>query len=146
MSFSKLFSRFLRTFQCCSEISLLFNFQRPNKSAIANSAVLYLAFLRSQVDSLPIIQQSSRNVNSFLKLFLFFWNFFIMLAFFVPIHSVFCLHYTNNSHYIYIIGRLPTIRKIWDKATFIWSPAICAFYREDHINRLFSGLPVYLWP
>ena len=34
MSFSKLFSRFLRTFQCCSEISLLFNFQRPNESAI----------------------------------------------------------------------------------------------------------------
>ena len=75
MSFSKLFSRFLRTFQCNSEISLLFNFQRPNELAIANSAVLYVAVFCPQVDSLPIIQQSFQNVKRFLKSFFAFFNF-----------------------------------------------------------------------
>ena len=69
MSFSKLFSRFLRTFQCNSEISLLFNFQRPNELAFANSAVLYVAVFCPQVDSLPIIQQSFSKVKPFFKSF-----------------------------------------------------------------------------
>ena len=75
MSFSKLFSRFLRTFQCCSEISLLFNFQRPNEFTIVNSAVLYLGIL------LPSSWQPTYYTSILFKCQYFFWIFFIFFHF-----------------------------------------------------------------
>ena len=46
----------------------------------ADSAVVYLAFVRPQLDSLPIIHQSFSKVNTFFEFFSSFFNFFTNLS------------------------------------------------------------------
>jgi len=75
MSFQSSLTRFLRTFQCCSEISLLFNFQRsiPPQVLRQFSALNLTAYLLYNI---------LRKLSSlFLKVFSIFSLFILMLLF-----------------------------------------------------------------
>jgi len=69
MSFQSSLTRFLRTFQCCSEISLLFNFQRsiPPQVLRQFSALNLTAYL--------LYSKQSKMSIAFLKVFSHFFNF-----------------------------------------------------------------------
>ena len=106
--FQSFLTRFLRTFQCNSEISLLFNFQRPNRSVIADPLILLcflLAVFCPQVDSLPIIHQTSTIVKPFLKVFLRFFRFFRNKQVRAPKKQFYC---KNKLIYFIPCGRVYT--------------------------------------